>query len=100
MIADENDGTEIVGAGAFAMFQDQLARSEYASMYDVLRKRVLGADLEFDVAKADLAGAFKKLGLADLKQEMTEIAQKIAGNTATDQDKARYRELGEKLKSL
>ena len=29
---------------------------------------------------------------------MTSIAQKIAGNTANDQDRARYRELGEKLK--
>jgi DNA primase len=29
---------------------------------------------------------------------MTAIAQKIAGSTANDQDRARYRELGEKLK--
>jgi DNA primase len=80
------------------MFQDQLSRSELASMYEVLRKRVLGTDVDLDVATADLEGALKKLELTSLKQEMTEIAQKIAGSAATEQDKARYRELGEKLK--
>ena len=98
LIADESGKSDVVGAGAFAMFQDQLSRSELASMYEVLRKRVLGTDVDLDVATADLEGALKKLELASLKQEMTEIAQKIAGSAATEQDKARYRELGEKLK--
>ena len=98
LIPDENGKNASVGAGAFAMFQDQLSRSELAPLYEVLRNRVMGSDLELDGAKADLAGAFKKLELTHLKQEMTEIAQKIAGNTANDQDRARYRELGEKLK--
>jgi DNA primase len=80
------------------MFQDQLSRSELAPLYEVLRNRVMGSDLELDGAAADLDGAFKKLELTHLKQEMTEIAQKIAGGTATEQDRARYRELGEKLK--
>jgi DNA primase len=98
LIPGENGKPGSVGAGAFAMFQDQLSRSELAPMYEVLRKRVMGSDLELEGATADLEGAFKKLELSHLKQEMTEIAQKIAGSTATDQDKARYRELGEKLK--
>ena len=98
LIPGENGKPGTAGAGAFAMFQDQLSRSELAPMYEVLRKRVMGSDLELEGASADLEGAFKKLELAHLKQEMTEIAQKIAGSTATDQDKARYRELGEKLK--
>ena len=88
----------VVGAGSFAMFQDQLSRSELAPLYEMLRKRVMDSDLDLDGATADLDGAFKKLELTHLKQEMTEIAQKIAGNTANDQDRARYRELGEKLK--
>jgi DNA primase len=58
----------------------------------------MDSDLELEGAAADLDGAFKKLELIHLKQEMTDIAQKIAGETASDQDKARYRELGEKLK--
>jgi DNA primase len=91
---------ESVGAGAFAMFQDQLSRSELAPMYEVLRKRVMGSDLELDGAVADLSGSLKKLELTELKQEMTEIAQKIAASSATEQDRARYRELGEKLKSI
>ena len=98
LIPGENGKPDTVGAGAFAMFQDQLSRSELASMYEVLRKRVMGSDLELEGAAADLDGAFKKLELIHLKQEMTDIAQKIAGETASDQDKARYRELGEKLK--
>jgi DNA primase len=80
------------------MFQDQLSRSELAPLYEVLRNRVMGSDLDLDGAKADLEGAFKKLELTHLKQEMTAIAQKIAESTANDQDRARYRELGEKLK--
>jgi len=97
-IPGENGKVGTVGAGAFAMFQDQLSRSELAPMYEVLRKRVMDSDLELEGAVADLEGAFKKLELVHLKQEMTEIAQKIAGGSASDQDKARYRELGEKLK--
>ena len=98
LIPGENGKPAAVGAGAFAMFQDQLSRSELAPLYEVLRNRVMGSDLELEGAAADLDGAFKKLELAHLKQEMTEIAQKIAGGTASDQDRARYRELGEKLK--
>jgi DNA primase len=98
LIPGENGKSGTVGVGAFAMFQEQLSRSELASMYEVLRKRVMDSDLDLDGASADLEGSFKKLELMHLKQEMTDIAQKIAGSTATDQDKARYRELGEKLK--
>jgi len=98
LIPGENGKSGTVGAGAFAMFQEQLSRSELASMYEVLRKRVMDSDLDLDGASADLEGSFKKLELMNLKQEMTDIAQKIAGSAATDQDKARYRELGEKLK--
>ncbi len=87
-----------VGAGAFAMFQDQLSRSELAPLYEMLRKRVMDSDLDLDGAVADLDGAFKKLELTHLKQEMTEIAQKIASGTADEQDRAKYRELGERLK--
>ena len=97
LIPDES-GKMTVGAGSFAMFQDQLSRSQLASMYEVLRKRIMGSDVELEVAAADLEGAFNKLEKATLKQEMTEIAQKMAGGSASEQDKARYRELGEKLK--
>jgi DNA primase len=99
LIADES-GKMTVGAGSFAMFQDQLSRSELASMYEVLRKRIMGSDVELEGASADLEGAFSKLEKASLKQEMTEIAQKIAGGSASEQDRARYRELGEKLKFI
>jgi len=98
LIPSENGKPPTVGAGAFALFQDQLSRSELAPLYEVLRKRVMGSDLEIEGAIADLDGAFKKLELTHLKSEMTEIAQKIAGSTATEQDRARYRELGERLK--
>jgi DNA primase len=58
----------------------------------------MGSDLEIEGAIADLDGAFKKLELTHLKTEMTEIAKKIASSSATEQDRARYRELGERLK--
>ena len=98
LVQGENGKPASVGAGAFAMFQDQLSRSALAPLYEVLRKRVMDSDLDLEGATADLEGAFKKLELAELKQEMTEITQKIAESTATEQDRARYRELGEKLK--
>ena len=68
-----------VGAGSFAMFQDQLSRSELAPLYEVLRKRVMDSDLDLDGAVADLDGALKKLELTHLKQEMTEITQRPCG---------------------
>ena len=97
LIPGENGKNPSVGTGAFALFQEQLSRSTLAPLYEVLRKRVMGSDLELAGATADLEGSFKKLELNQLKQEMTEIAQKIAGSTATEQDRARYRELGERL---
>ncbi|QWD63720.1 DNA primase [Polynucleobacter sp. MWH-UH2A] len=97
LIPDES-GKLTVGAGSFAMFQDQLSRSELAPMYEVLRKRIMGSDVELEGASADLEGALNKLEKASLKQEMTEIAQKIAAGNSSEQDKVRYRELGEKLK--
>ena len=98
LVAGEGEAPAMVGAGAFAMFQDQLSRSELAPMYEVLRKRVMGSDLDLKGATADLNGAFKKLELTHLKLEMTQIAQKIAASEATEQDRARYSELGERLK--
>jgi DNA primase len=87
-----------IGAGAFALFQEQLSRSELASMYEVLRKRVMESDLDAAGATADLDGALKKLNLLQLKNEMTAITQRISSGEASDLDRARYRELGERLK--
>jgi DNA primase len=87
-----------IGAGAFALFQEQLSRSELASMYEVLRKRVMESDLDAAGAAADLDGALKKLNLLQLKNEMTAITQRISSGEASDADRARYRELGERLK--
>ena len=98
LVPGENGKPAFVGAGSFALFQEQLSRSELAPLYEVLRKRVMDSDLDLDGAKADLDGSFKKLELIHLKSEMTEIAQKIAGGLASDADRARYRELGERLK--
>jgi len=98
LIPGENGGTGEVGAGAFAMFQEQLAQSELAPLYEVLRKRVMESDLDLAGASADLEGAFKKLQTNQLKKEMTDITKRLSDSTATEQDRARYRELGEKLK--
>ena len=98
LVSGEGEKPDMVGAGAFAMFQEQLSRSELAPLYEALRKRVMGSDLDLEGASADLEGAFKKLELTHLKLEMTQIAQKLAASTATEQDRARYRELGERLK--
>jgi DNA primase len=89
---------QVPGAGAFALFQEQLSRSELASMYEVLRKRVMESDLDAAGAAADLGGALKKLDMLQLKNEMTAITQRISSGESSDADRARYRELGERLK--
>jgi DNA primase len=94
-ISTEGSG---MGAGAFAMFQEQLSRSELAPMYEVLRKRVMESELDLSGATADLEGALKKLDMLQLKNEMTTITQRISSGEASDADRARYRELGERLK--
>lgn len=81
----------------FAVFQDQLAGSPLADLYAMLRTRILGSDLDFSGAKADLEGVLQKLERSDLKAEMTEIANKMAKNETNPEDIARYRQLGEKL---
>lgn len=86
------------GAGSFALFQEQLSRSELASMYEVLRLRVMESDLDAAGAAADLDGALKKLDMLQLKNEMTAITQRISSGEASDLDRARYRELGARLK--
>jgi DNA primase len=91
------DGS-VMGAGAFALFQEQLSRSELASMYEVLRKRVMESELDLNGATADLDGVLKKLEMHQLKNEMTIITQRISSGQASDADRARYRELGERLK--
>ncbi len=81
----------------FAVFQDQLAGSPFADLYQILRQRILGSDIEFDAAKVDLAGVMNKLELAVLKSEMSEITQKMASNLASPEDLERYREISQKL---
>jgi DNA primase len=99
---EDDSSLPVAGAGTFAIFQDQLSRSEFATLYEVLRNRIMNSELDLDGVKAkeDLEGAFKKLELTQLKQEMTEITLRISDGTATEADRTRYRELGEKLKFL
>jgi DNA primase len=82
---------------SFAVFQDQLATSIMADLYQILRQRILGSDLEYAGAKADLEGVLRKLELGALKTEMTEITQKMADQLASPEDLSRYRAISQKL---
>jgi len=86
------------GSANFALFQEQLSQSDFADWYEILRLRVMDSNLSEEVAKADLEGSLQKIQLTVLKNEMTAITQKLAQNTATEQDRERYRELGDKLR--
>ena len=86
------------GSANFALFQEQLSQSDFADWYEILRLRVMDSNLSEEVAKADLEGSLQKIQLIVLKNEMTAITQKLAQNTATEQDRERYRELGDKLR--
>lgn len=82
---------------SFAVFQDQLANSPLADWYQILRQRILGSEMDFAVAKADLTGVLNKLELANLKTEMTEITEKMAQERAGPDDIERYREISQRL---
>jgi DNA primase len=82
----------------FAVFQEQLDKTALAKSYAILRDRIMDSDLTEDIAKEDFYGTLKKLEHIDLKDQMTEIAARIAAGTAQEGDADRYRQLMAKLK--
>jgi DNA primase len=82
----------------FAVFQEQLDKTALAKSYATLRERIMDSDLTEDIAKEDFYGSLKKLEQMDLKDQMTEIAARIAAGTAQEGDADRYRQLMAKLK--
>jgi DNA primase len=82
----------------FAVFQEQLDKTALAKSYAILRDRIMESDLTEDIAKEDFYGTLKKLEHIDLKDQMTEIAARIAAGTAQEGDADRYRQLMAKLK--
>ena len=82
---------------SFAVFQDQLATSPMADLYQILRQRILGSEIELYGAKEDLEGVLNKLELGNLKAEMTEITEKMAQGTANSEDLERYRQISQRL---
>ncbi len=82
----------------FAVFQEQLDRAPLAKSYAILRERIMDSDLTEDIAKEDFYSTLKKLEHIDLKDQMTEIATRIAAGQTQDGDVERYRQLMTKLK--
>lgn len=82
---------------SFAVFQDQLAISPLADLYQILRQRILGSEIEYLGAKEDLEGVLNKLELGHLKAEMTEITEKMTHGSANPQDLERYRQISQRL---
>ncbi len=82
----------------FAVFQEQLDKTALAKSYAILRERIMDSDLTEDIAKEDFYGTLKKLEQIDLKDQMTEIAARIAAGTAQAGDAEKYRQLMTKLK--
>ena len=82
----------------FAVFQEQLDRAPLAKSYAILRERIMQSDLTEDIAKEDFYSTLKKLEHVDLKDQMTEIAARIAAGQTQEGDVERYRQLMTKLK--
>lgn len=82
----------------FAVFQEQLDRAPLAKSYAILRERIMQSDLTEDIAKEDFYSTLKKLEQIDLKDQMTEIAARIAAGQTLEGDVERYRQLMTKLK--
>jgi DNA primase len=68
-----------------------------ADLYQILRQRILGSEIEFIGAKEDLIGVLSKLELVNLKAEMTEITGKMTQGTANPEDLERYRQISQRL---
>ena len=99
-LIEQCDILEVTGENtnsSFAVFQDQLATSPMADLYQILRQRILGSEIELDGAKEDLEGVLNKLELGNLKAEMTEITEKMAQGTANSEDLERYRQISQRL---
>jgi DNA primase len=82
----------------FAVFQEQLDRAPLAKSYAILRERIMHSDLTENIAKEDFYSTLKKLEHIDLKDQMTEIAARIAAGQTQEGDVERYRQLMTKLK--
>ena len=82
----------------FAVFQEQLDRAPLAKSYAILREKIMQSDLTEDIAKEDFYSTLKKLEHVDLKDQMTEIAARIAAGQTQEGDVERYRQLMTKLK--
>jgi DNA primase len=82
----------------FAVFQEQLDRAPLAKSYAILRERIMQSDLTEGIAKEDFYSTLKKLEHVDLKDQMTEIAARIAAGQTQEGDVERYRQLMTKLK--
>ena len=82
----------------FAVFQEQLDKTPRAKAYAILRERIMSTELTEEGAVEDFHGTLKKLEQLDLKDQMTEIATRIANGQAQDGDKELYRQLMAKLK--
>ena len=99
-LIEQCDILEVTGENtnsSFAVFQDQLATSPMADLYQILRQRILGSEIELYGAKEDLEGVLNKLELGNLKAEMTEITEKMAQGTANSEDLERYRQISQRL---
>jgi DNA primase len=75
-----------------------LDRAPLAKSYAILRERIMQSDLTEDIAKEDFYSTLKKLEQIDLKDQMTEIAARIAAGQTLEGDVERYRQLMTKLK--
>jgi DNA primase len=82
----------------FAVFQEQLDKTPRAKAYAILRERIMSTELTEEGAVEDFHGTLHKLEQLDLKDQMTEIASRIANGQAQDGDKELYRQLMAKLK--
>lgn len=95
LISQCEQATETEG---FALFQEQLDKSPLSKLYEHLREKVMSSEMTLESGQEEFSATLKKLELADLKQEMTQIAEKIGKGLASDEDRNRYRELLTKLK--
>lgn len=81
----------------FAMLNECLMQSPFASNYMALQQDVMMNDVTIDVAKIELAGAVKKLVKELFKREQNILAERLQSGQASEAEYMHYRTLMDRI---
>lgn len=82
---------------SFAMLNEYLMQSSFASNYVVLQQEVMMSNITIDVAKIELTGAVKKLIKELFKREQNILVERLQSGQASEAEYTHYRTLMDRI---